>query len=335
MSVSHTPEAATGNNAQMDVEEPIFWISPFAPKDSAAWPDSPNKTFWIGPFDRRSWDFAKIADEGTAEPVHLRELRKLAEIHQSDGDYAGARFCWASIAEHYMELSESAPFWTPRPGFCELKYKPNERSSVENRMKTVLGSLNIRSVIHRMNTALGGIINTYFAQHSSFSSITDIGKETCLYYIVEEERGYEDPTPLYITRVVLQYCSSGHFQPDLERLCKAYRQVVSIAEPIHGSNHPDIVHLLQGTAKAIKRYEHFYTMKCPTHWIYEAEGLLLRALSRLQALYGSSSLSSMNFACELATLYETIHEPSKAESTLREAYKIAKRVLGEEHDQTI
>lgn len=251
-----------------------------------------------------------------------RELRELAEIHQSDGNYAGARFCLASIAEHYI----SAKDWI------------SESSHAQSAQH------------YKIRTTIGGIINTFFVQFPDSSSVADEGGLGYLNYfrkVVEKEEGYGDPMVLYTIRIILCYCSQALQNQDLDWLCKLHRQVLSIAEPVYGSNNPDIIHLLRSTAQAIEMQEerkarswgsvylvHRMDLRV-TRWKYEAEALLLRALSGLQELHGPSSPLSIDCAYQMAMLFKTTHEFDKAESTLREIYETAKGVFGEEHDHTI
>ena len=262
---------------------PHAWVSPFAPKDSEAWPHSNSKTYWIGPFDLQRNREARAASKDTSrEPAHLRELQELAEIHQSDGDYAAARFCLASIAEHYISA---------RTNIIVQRYT----EELDHQTKFLH---------HKIKTTIGRIINTYFVQFPDFSSVADeegLGYLSYFNKVVEKEGGYGDPEALYTTRVILCYCSQELQYLNLDWLCKVHRQVLSIAEPVYGLNNPDIIHLLRGTARAIETHERWRArgngMGPPclharrmdlgmTRWKYEAEALLLRALSGLQELHG-------------------------------------------------
>ncbi|KAL9121803.1 MAG: hypothetical protein Q9187_001640 [Circinaria calcarea] len=257
------------------------WVSPFAPNGSEAWPHSRTKTYWIGPFDLQQDLDAKAASEDTSrESARLRGLRDLAEIHQSDGNYTGARFCLAKIAEHYISARAHV--------------------IVEVHRAQILHQT--RFLHHKIKTAIGGIINTFFLQFPDFSTVADErGQDHLSYFdkVVEKEGGYGDPEALYTTRVILCYCSQVPIFRDGYWLCKLHRQVLSIAEPVYGSNHPDIIHLLRGTAQAIQTqeiqrardYSHArridrrrawdYRTLSMAPWKYEAAVLQLRALSGL------------------------------------------------------
>ena len=282
-------------------ESSIMWASPFAPSNTAAWPDSRSKANWVGPFDLRRDHRAKTATfDTTPEPSNLQELRKLAEIHQKRRQYTEARFCWASIVDQYISEKEHISRWT---GDYSAQYDK------------------ISSFEHRIEASVGGVLNTYIVQFPDLGHFAD-NYETCFYRLVEREKSYEHPLVLYTTRILLSYCLRIPFRSDREWLYRVYRQVLSIAEPVFGPQHPEIIHLVKDMAAVAETQ-------------LEAEDLLQRALSVLQQLHGPTNPSSLDCVHELANLYQRARKTPEAESILRETYETVTSNLGDEHDETM
>ncbi|MCJ1384596.1 hypothetical protein MMC17_007714 [Xylographa soralifera] len=298
-----TPRKVSNPSTSTTVDQSKLWASPLAPQDSAAWPDSRSKLYWIGPFDLARGSFARAAsNDASPEPHNIQELRITADVYQKHGRYIESRFCWSSIADQYISEKEHTPQWTG-----EYPARQDKLDSLK----------------HKIKIAIGGILNTYFAQFPDLSDIAGNEGEDCFYRVIEKERGYEEALVLYTTRILLYYCLRILYQPDKEWLCKVYRQALEIAEPVHGSKNSDVINLLQDMALAVESQEmsHFwedlnketcgmdgeqkeeYQTQKNTRCRREAMDLLQRASSVLQQLHGPSNPLSLNCAYELAMLY--------------------------------
>ncbi|KAL8785716.1 MAG: hypothetical protein Q9213_003183 [Squamulea squamosa] len=312
----------------------MSWVSPFAPSDSSAWPDSPSKTWWIGPFDLDKYRYAKVASQTTSpEAPELQRLRRLADAQYTEGNYIGARFSLAQIVEQYISDLQHTSVHTG--DFNEYWKKRN-------------------TLDHRIRTTIGGIINSYFRQCPELSDDLRYQKDEPFYDAVEKERNFEDPRVLYTIRVILYYAATVLYQPDAEWIWKSYRQALICTEPVFGSQHPDIIHLLQGSAQAIEKREmnvywkHLYKerpqekkeaekhkLQSMARWKGEVQALLSRALSGLRKLHGYTAQPTLDCAYDIAAFHRRCGEADAAESTLREMCELTKKDLGEEHDETL
>ncbi len=318
------------------------WVSPLAPSDSRTWPDGRSKAYWLGPFDLYRNRDAKAASQNTSpEAPEVQRLRRLADVQQSEGDHIGARFSLAKIMERYISDLEHISRWTV--GFQENMKK--------------------RGILtHGIQTTVGGIINSYFTQCPELSDVPQDQDDDLkswlkpFYDAVEKESHFEDPGVLYTTRVILCYAANQLYESDREWICKKYRQVLSCTERIFGSQHPDIISLLQGSAQAIEKREmEAYWSQCNqeqirhlgekelekhrlqsmTRWKGEIKALLSRALSGLRKVHGYTAPPTLDCAYKIAEFHRRCGEADAAESTLREMCEITEQELGEEHDETL
>lgn len=316
----------------------MSWFSPFAPSDSTAWPDSPCKRHWIGPFDlNRDFNAKQESQNTSPEAPELQRLRRLADVQHTASDHIGSRNSLAQIVEQY--ISESS----------DLKNhgKYSEFYSKQDILK------------HRIDTTIGGIINSYFTQYPELNDVLqdqkdeDIALERPFRDAVEKQRDFEDRRGLYTIRVILYYAASQSFRFGEEWIWKMYRETLNCTEQIFGSEHPDVICLLQGSARAIEKWEvkaHCDTeqgrslgwkeasghrIQSRVHWKDEVEALFSRALSGLQKLHGYTAPPTLDCAYEIATFRRRCRDAGAAESTLREMCDVTKQELGEEHSETL
>lgn len=317
----------------------MSWLSPFAPSDSTAWPDSPCKRHWIGPFDL-SRDLAAKYESQNAFPEapELQRLRRLADVQHTASDHIGSRNSLAQIVEQYISDHPNLMHTMSR----DYRQHGKGTSSLE----------------HRINITIGGIINSYFTQYPELNNVLqdqkdeDIALARPFRDAVEKQRDFEDPGGLYTIRVILYYAASQSFRFGDEWIWKMYREALNCTERIFGSEHPDVICLLQGSARAIERWE---VTHCDTEqpqspgwkevsghrvqrrprWKGEVDALLSRALSGLRKLHGSTAAPTLDCAYEAAMFRRRCGNADAAEAMLQEMCAVTEQELGEEHSETL
>jgi len=312
----------------------MSWFSPFAPSDSIAWPDSPCKRHWIGPFDLNRDFYAKQESQDTSpEAPELQRLRRLADVQHTASDHIGSRNSLAQIVEQYISDLSDLQHTFPKDVWAY-----GEVHKKQDILK------------HRIDTTIGGIINSYFTQYPELNDVLQgqedepIAWKRPLEDAVEKQRDFQDPRVLYTIRVILCYAASDF---DERWVLKMYREALNCTERIFGSEHPDVICLLQGSAQAILKWEvkqgrslswkeaPGYWIQSRVHWKDEVEALLSRALSGLQKLHGYTAAPTLDCVYKIATFRRRCRVAGAAESKLREMCDVTKQELGEEHSETL
>ena len=136
------------------------WNWPYVPSQVSDWPNEKSKRYWIGPLHApdEGIDLEKYAD--WKEDEDICDARKHEQSLEDASDFAGARYVWAQIANHYMS-----------------EFHQHSSLSTNDQMfiRCLSGSA--------LRTSIGCILNSYLAQFTDLcelirSSDHDLPQET-------------------------------------------------------------------------------------------------------------------------------------------------------------
>jgi hypothetical protein len=224
-----------------------LWNSSFVPSKASEWPDEESKKYWIGPFDMLSNSYAEKAREADwKEDEGICNTRKLAESLYDVSDFAGARYAWAQLADHYISEQQRASRWATGIDFVMAWDK---RDALD----------------HITRASIGCILNTYFAQYPEFCASIKANDKTCspshnqsdpvLTAVVNHEDNLTSSHTLYIMRVMLDYASDIAYKKDHSWMRTVYKRALHATVQIAGLDLSETIRLRQGLVHEIVESE--------------------------------------------------------------------------------
>lgn len=328
---------------------PQLWDSPFVPSKASEWPDEKSKEYWIGPFDMYHSTYVKEALEaGWKEDEGICNTRKLAESLYDVGDFAGARYAWAQIAEHYISERQHTSRWSSDTDFI----MPWDRQDVLD---------------HIARASIGCILNAYFAQYPDLCAAV-MANDKCssrhvqphpvFIAVVDHEDDLTNSRALYVMRVMLDHASDIAYEKDHSWMRAVYQRALDATGRIAGLDYSETIRLWQGLVHEIIESEReaysdgiqanlrdrWYSLSSEQRkaneiqsalmWKDEVEELYLRIIAGQQNLWGTMAEATIGSELELVNHYKSVGDTEKAKVRARQINNLTKDQLGEDHDST-
>ena len=316
--------------------------NPFAPSKASEWPDENSKRYWIGPLDEFAADWEE--DESVCN------TRKIAEYLYDAGDFAGARYVWAQIADHYISERLHTSLHASDAGFRTLQSKQHALDDIAR-------------------ASIGCVLNTYFAQYPNLCTVMEVDDTFCSWSpggphrvfraVVDLQDYLTNSSVLYIMRVMLDYASDIAHEKDHSWMRTVYRRALEATGQIAGLDPSESVRLRQGLVHAIvqseenlyregiranrpeawcslsREQQEAHRTQSAQVWKDEVEELYLQIIADQQTLQGITAEATIDSELGLAEHYKTVGDVEKAKVKLRQLDKVTKDHLGEDHDTTL
>ncbi len=346
-----------------------LWNSPFAPSKTSEWPDERSKKYWIGPFDMYSNTYAKEAREAAwKEDEGICNTRKLAESLYDVGDFAGARYAWAEIADHYISEYQHVSPWASYIDFSRTldKQKALDHITQESAFNRILNKQ--LALDHITEASIGCILNAYLAQYpdlcaaikadNKISSRTHVEPHPVFTAVVDHEDDLANSRVLYIMSVMLDYASDIAYGKDHSWMRTVYKRALDAAGYIAGLDLSETIHLSQGFVNEIVKSEtkaywdgvnadlpdswhslsseqqEAHRTQSTRIWKDEVEELYLHIIADQQNLWGTMAEATIGSELELVNHYKSVGDIDKAKAKERQIYVLTIHHLGEDHDST-
>lgn len=327
-----------------------LWNSPFVPSKATEWPDENSKKYWIGPFDLYYNGFAKEAREADwKEDEGICNTRKLAESLYDVGDFAGARYAWAQIADQYISEHQHTSRWA-----SDVDYKTAENKQC--------------ALHHIVKASIGCILNAYLAQYpdlcvatkadDKISSSSHVQPHPVFTAVVDYEDDLTNSRALYVIRVMLDFASDVAYGKDHSWMRTVYKRALNATGQIAGLDLSETIRLQLGLVHGIIESERkaywdglnadrsdswrslsseqreAHRNQSTQTWKDEVEELYLHIIADQQKLWGTMAEATIGSELELVDHYESVGDTDKAKAKARQMYILTKDHLGEDHDST-
>ena len=327
-----------------------LWNSPFVPSKASEWPDEKSKNYWIGPFHMYYSTYAKKAREADwKEDEGICNTRKLAESLYDVGDFAGARYAWAQIADHYISEHQHTSRWASDIDFKTAWDKQE-------------------ALHHIAQASIGCILNTYLAQYPDLCAAIKADDKNCssshvqphpvFTAVVDHEDDLTNSRALYVMRVMLDYASDIAYGQDHSWMRTVYKRALDATGQIAGLDLSETIRLRQGLVLGIvesewkaywdginaNRLDSCYSLSSEQQeahrtqstriWKDEVEELYLHIIADQQNLRGTTAEGTIGSELELVNHYESVGDTDKDKAKARQIDILTKGHLGEDHDST-
>lgn len=346
-----------------------LWNSPFVPRKTSEWPDERSKKYWIGPFDMYNNTYAKEAREADwKEDEGIYNIRKLAESLYDVGDFAGARYAWAQIADHYISEHQHGSPWASYIDFTRTLDKQEAldditQASAFNRIFNKQNALD-----HITQASIGCILNAYLAQYpdlcagikadNKISSRTHVQPHPVFTAVVDHEDDLANSRVLYVMSVMLDYASDIAYEKDHSWMRSVYKRALDATGYIAGLDLSETIHLSQGFVHEIVKSEtkaywdgenanrsdscnsltseqrEAHRTRSTRIWKDEVEELYLHIIADQQNLWGTMAEATIGSELELVNHYKSVGDIDKAKAKARQICILSINHLGEDHDST-
>ena len=339
-----------GSPAQWQSPPLQFWNSPYGTTRASEWPDERSKKLWIGPFDMSRHTYAKKAREADwKEDEAICNNRKLAESLYDAGDFAGARYAWAQIADQYIS-----------------EYQHTSRWAAAWDKKDALD--------HIARASVGCILNAFLAQYPDLCAAIKANNKSgswsfkkpdpVLTAVADYEDDLTDCRALYILRVMLDFASDIEYAKDHSWMRSVYKRAFKAMGQMVGLDLSESIRLQQGLIRETVESErslHWhgadwngivegrsiswwprspeqreaYRTQSTQRWKDEVEELYLHMIADQRSLWGTMAEPTINSELELVGHYKSINDTEKAKAKARQLNILTKDNLGEDHDSTL
>ncbi|KAL8789929.1 MAG: hypothetical protein Q9195_006590 [Heterodermia aff. obscurata] len=326
------------------------WNSPYVTCKASEWPDKNSKKHWIGPYDTSRNDYAKKAREAEwKEDEGICNNRKLAESLYEVGDFAGARYALAQIADRYI-----------------IEYQHTSRWPLDEDYDTAWNKQDMLK--HIAEASIGCILNAYLAQYPDLCAAIKVDIETgwsihephpVLKAVVDHEDNLTSSHALYTLRVMLDFASDIAYGKDHSWMRSVYKKACKAMVQITDLDRSESIRLRQGLALEIAESEKnaywagvnaefrisgvslsgeqqkAHRTKSAQIWKDEVEELYVRIIADQQSLLGTMAEATISSELELVNHYKSVGDTEKAKTKVRELHLLTKDKLGEDHDSTL
>ncbi len=317
------------------------------PSKTSEWPDENSKKYWIGPFDLYCNTYRKNTREADwKEDEGICNTRKLAESLYDVGDFAGARYAWAQIADHYISEHQHVA--------SDINFKRRLAKK--------------RELDHITQASIGCILNAYLAQYPDLcAAIKADNKESSWSHgqphpvftaAVDYEDDLANSRVLYIMSVMLDYASNIAHGNDHSWMRTVYKRALDATGYVAGLDLSETIRLLQGFVNEIVKGEteaywdgvhanpsdNLYSLTSEQRearriqstriWKDEVEELYLHIIADQQNLWGTMAEATVGSELELVNHYKSVGDIDKAKAKIRQIYILTIHHLGEDHDST-
>lgn len=328
-----------------------LWNSPYVTSRASEWPDEESKKHWIGPFDMYYDTYAKKAREADRkEDESICNYRELAESLYDVGDFAGARYALAQIADQYISEYQHNSRWAPDVDFGTAWDKED--------------ALN-----HIASASIGCILNAYLAQYPDLCgsiktedknrSSSHMKPHPVFTAVVDYEDDLTNSRALYILRVMLDFASDIEYGKDHSWMRNVYKRALKAMGQIADLDLSESIRVRQGLVREIVESEgkaywdninanhsiswyswssdqrKAYRTQSTQTWKEEVEELYLHIIADQQSLWGTMAEATISSELELINHYKSVGDTEKAKAKARQLNVLAKDKLGEDHDSTL
>ena len=328
-----------------------LWSSPYVTRKASEWPDEQFMKYWMGPFDMSYRTYAKKTLKAERkEDKGICNYRKLAESLYNVGDFVGARYALAQIADQYISEYQHLSRWAP-----DVDYK---------RAWDKEGALR-----HIVKVSVGCILNTYLAQYPDLcaaikvnnknSSSSHIKPHPVFTAAVDYDNDLTNSRALYILRVMLDFASEIEYGKDHSWMCKVYKRAFKSMGQIMDLDLCESIRLRQGLVYEIiesereaywqdietdppvswsswsEKQREAYKIQSTQTWKSEVEELYQHIIADQQRLWGTMAEATICSELELVKHYKSVGDIEKAKANARQLNILTKKNLGGDHDSTL
>ena len=283
------------------------------------------------------------------EDEGIRYTRKLAESLYDMGDFAGARYAWAQIADQYISEYQHTSRWA---------------SDIDH--KTARDK--IYALDHIVEASIGCILNASFAKYPDLCAAIKADDENCSWShvrphpvfkaVVDHEDDLTNSRALYTMRVMLDFASDIAYGKDHSWMRTVYKRALDATGQIADLDLSETIRLRQGLVHEIVESERndywdgvnanrsdscdslsseqreAHRTQSTQRWKGEVEELYLHIIADQQNLWGTMAEATIGSQLELANHYKSVGDTDEATAKARQMNILTKDHLGEDHDST-